>query len=152
MIDARRTPPCHSSPAFFSGRGRSITDFLVAFPFAGRSCIVATLNLAFASKALRSLCEDKSIAERKLGTESAGRLTRRLADLRAAESLADILAGDLVQYLWPATSELSFGLNGFRLVLRVNHQIVPVDDIGDIDWKRVRRVKIVRIEDNHEYS
>jgi len=152
MIDARKKAPCHSSFAAFSGRDRPITDFLVGFPFVGQSCIVSVLNLAFSSKALRSLCEDKSIAERKLGPESAGRLTRRLADLRAAESLADILAADLVQYLWPATSEFSFGLNGFRLVLRVNHHAVPVDDIGDIDWKRVRRVKIVRIEDNHEYS
>src|ERR1700735_1976527 len=136
-----KTP--HSSLAFFPGSDRSFRDFLVAFPFVDQSGIVAILNLAFASKALRSLCEDKSIAERELGVEAAGRLTLRLADLRAAESLADILVGDLVQYLWPATTELSFGLNGFRLVLRVNHHVVPVDNIGDIDWKRVRRVKIL---------
>jgi hypothetical protein len=151
MIEALRKAP-HSSLALSPQFDRLFADGLVAFPFIGQGGIVAILNLAFASKALRSLCEDKSIAERKLGVASAGRLIRRLADLRAADSLADILAGGLVQYLWPETSELSFGLNGSRLVLRVNHHVVPVDDLGDIDWKRVTRVKIVRIEDNHEYS
>lgn len=145
MIEARTV--AQHSPFNVVVRARSsCADAVVSFPFFDQNCIVHFLNLAFATKALRSLCEDKSIAERELGMESAGRLRRRLADLRAARSLADLLAGGLVQDLWPATYELSFRLSGSSLVLRVNHHAVPIDDLGNIDWKRVTRVKIVRIE------
>ena len=146
MIEAHTSGQL-SSLYVFTRLGLSYSDALVVFPFVDQSGIVANLNLAFATKALRSLCENRSIAEGELGTKTAGRLRRRLADLRAAGSLADILSGGLVETFSSKTDELSFDLMGSKLVLRVNHHALPVDDLGNVEWKRVTRVKIMSIEE-----
>jgi hypothetical protein len=146
MIDARtaaQLPPLD----VFARLGPSYSHDPVGFRFVDQSAIVAALNLAFATKALRSLCENRSIAERQLGPKSAERLRRRLADLRAAESLGDILASGLLETFSSETNELSFDLLGFKLVLRINHHALPVDDLGEVEWKRVSRVKVMNIEE-----
>ena len=51
------------------------------------------MELAFATKSLRQLCENEARAKRDLGETVAERLKRRLADLRAAECVKDLVAG-----------------------------------------------------------
>src|SRR4051812_2491142 len=51
------------------------------------------VNLAFETLGLRTLCECQSKAERALGIRPAARLRERLADIRAAEAVTDLVAG-----------------------------------------------------------
>ena len=51
------------------------------------------LILAFASKALREICEDEEQAERRLGKKVAESLKHRLGDLEAAPAATDLIAG-----------------------------------------------------------
>jgi hypothetical protein len=72
-------------------------------------------------------------------------LKRRLADLRAAESVRDLVASPPTQLEDPM--ELSIPMaNGFRLILRSNHLDSPMLDSGSVDWSAVERVKIMRVE------
>ena len=104
------------------------------------------LELAFSTKALRTLCESEVAATDKLGTERAEGLKRRLADLRAAHHAGEVVAGRPRQ---AADSEDHLEVDvsaGSSLVLSSNHTTTPRLDSGAVDWSNVTRVKVLRIE------
>jgi len=108
------------------------------------SAIFDPLHLAFATKALRQLCESEATAKRELGNVAAARLRGRLADLRAAPCASDLVAGH------PRALDgdmMSVALDErFSIVFRANHNATPERSSGGVNWAEVRRVQIVRIE------
>jgi hypothetical protein len=102
------------------------------------------MELAFATKALRSLCEEEGTAVEKFGTKVAAELRARIADLRAADSVADIVAGTPQFFDDDPRMTISV-LEALEIVLRPNHLSVPSDAEGRIDWSRVRRLKIDKL-------
>lgn len=105
------------------------------------------LEISFAEKSLRSLCENSAKAEAALGIEAAIRLQRRLADLRAAGSVKELFIvsfGGMTQKLG---NKLYFNLGGgYSMVVVSNHVVTPLLKSGKIDWKKVRRIKVLKIE------
>lgn len=103
------------------------------------------LELAFESRQLRDICENEAEAKRKLGEGVAGALKRRLADLDAAISPKDLLAGRprLGQDGQTMVIDLC---EGHRIVFAANHPNNPATPNGGLDWARVRRIRILRIE------
>ena len=104
------------------------------------------LELAFNSKELRSVCEHEATAKGALGAEIAEALRRRLADLRAATSIADLIVGN------PHTVEVGsknyLVIHLFRshqIVLEANHPKNPLTDSGQLDWAKVSRIKITHV-------
>lgn len=82
-----------------------------------------------------------------MGAETAEKLKRRLADLRASDTITDVVVG---------TEGTPFGLRGAirsvrigakYILLRANHQKNPVAPSGTVDWTKVTRIKIVDIVD-----
>ena len=111
------------------------------------SNIVPAVELAFATKSVRNLCESKVQADRHLGVAVAERLRRRLSDLRAATSVKDLVAGKPRELARRPQSLFAVQLGGgARLVFRSNHIVTPVLASGNADWSQVTRVKILRIE------
>jgi len=53
------------------------------------------LELSFANRSLRQLCENEITAKRQLGDKASQMFRRRLADLRAVASVMDIVIGKL---------------------------------------------------------
>jgi proteic killer suppression protein len=105
------------------------------------------LELAFADKDLRELCERKSAAEAEFGTAIARCLRRRIAEVRASDNVAAILTGNARPYGRGNTAQYLVDVQGgWRLVLAANHQDPPRLQNGQIDWSRVTRVKILGIE------
>lgn len=105
------------------------------------------LEIAFDSRNLRSLCESESIAQSELGIDVAALLKRRLADLRAATSISDVLAGK--PRIIDANSGKNVKINlaqGRILVICANHPTNPLTSSDLVDWSRVSRVKILDIE------
>jgi hypothetical protein len=101
------------------------------------------LQLAFESKSLRLKCESEAEAIRVLGTGVAAHLKRRLADLRAAESIDDLQTGRLT--LQTDRQTLTIDLSeGYFLVCTPNHATAK-ESGGVPDWSRIRRVKIIKI-------
>jgi hypothetical protein len=105
------------------------------------------LELAFDSRALRTICESEAQAKDKYGTAVAEILKHRLADLCAATSIKDLLVGQ------PRSMEGTDGLwmvldlcKGYRMAFCANHPKNPLTETGQIDWAKVSRVKIMQIE------
>jgi len=107
------------------------------------------LILAFASKTLREICEDEERAEQRFGRRVTESLKHRLADVEAAPAATDLIAG--APQLQNPTSHYSVRLaDGFCLEFAANHVKNPHDKNGNIDWKKVSRIQIVRIGKCHD--
>ena len=104
------------------------------------------MQLAFESKELRSICEDRATAVCELGTETADVLRHRLADLYAAVSIADLIAGNPRIVEANGMSCLIIDLcHGHLLVLKANHIENPLTESGQIAWGKVSRIMVTRI-------
>ncbi len=111
------------------------------------SDMMTALELAFSTKSLRQLCESGAKAKRVLGFSVALKLRRRLADMRAATCVKDLVAGQPRELENPGRRNIVVGLcKGFRIVFCANHNVVPVLNSGGVDWAKVSRVKILRVE------
>ena len=109
---------------------------------------VKQLELAFETKSLRNLCENQSEARQKLGLTVAGKLKRRLADLRAAECVTEMVAGRIRELKGYSSSRIAVELGKSTVVVFVaNHVKTPMLTSGDVDWARVRRIRILSIGD-----
>lgn len=105
----------------------------------------------FASADLKELCEAERRAVRELGRPCARKLFSRLADLKAAENVTELIAGHPHPLKGDRTGQFSVRLEGGkRLVFAPANDPLPVDAKGSIDWRRVTRVSIVFIGDYHD--
>jgi hypothetical protein len=108
------------------------------------------LELAFDSKSLRTLCESEAIATRQLGPEVAEAVKHRLADLRAATSVKDLVAGRLHKLDGTDSRYMVVDLcNDYQMIFCANHPKNPMTKSGELDWAKICRIKILRIERVH---
>jgi len=109
------------------------------------------LELAFESKALRTICESEDHAKRELGPEVAEVLKHRLADLRAGTSIYDLVAGRPRLLDNGDHQRMVVDLcNGYRVVLEANHPNNPVTEADRLAWVKISRIKVLRIESDHD--
>jgi len=102
------------------------------------------LEFAFSTQGLRTLCETEAAADRQLGAECAAALRRRLADLRAASNVAELVAG----HVRPGTAKDQLVIDlvdGAVIVLCANHVKTPRVASHEVDWAKVSRIKFLRI-------
>ena len=112
---------------------------------------VEGMEIAFSTKSLRDTCESEEMLRQKFGPEVAEMLKRRLADLRAASSIKDIVLGNVREV--PGTGGLAMCVDlfdGYRLDFGANHIHNPTLATGKVDWSAVSRIKITRIERPNE--
>jgi hypothetical protein len=77
-------------------------------------------------------------------------LKRRLADLRAAASIEDLVAGQPRELDGSHGQHMVVDLrDGCRVIFCANHPKNPTTENGDLDWAKVSRVRILRIERDH---
>ena len=108
------------------------------------------MELAFVSKLLRTICENEAYAKCKLGPMVAEVLKHRLADLRAATSVKDLVVGRPHGLGGADHQHMVIDLcDDHRMVFCANHPNNPVAESGKLDWPKVSRIKILRIEGNH---
>lgn len=109
------------------------------------------MKLYFRNKRLQKVCESMSEAQRAYGKAVASKLTQRLAELRAAESLADLgkmphagfhlLKGD-------RSGQYALGLpNGWRLIITPR---TSAEAKGPYDLATVREIQIDEVTDYHD--
>jgi hypothetical protein len=106
------------------------------------------LVLSFASKSLREICEDEEPATR-LGKNVIRSLRHRLADLEAAGSVKDLIAGYPRKRSSSGNYQLTLS-DGFCLEFSANHIKNPVGKNEEVDWSRVNRIQIMRIGKCHD--
>jgi hypothetical protein len=105
------------------------------------------LELAFETRLLRTICENEAHAKRELGSQVAEALKHRLADLHAAVSPKDLVAGEPreLEGSGPQRRMIVELCDGHSILFSANHPKNPMTAVGDLDWSRVSRVKILRI-------
>lgn len=110
-----------------------------------------SLEIAFANKSLREICERQLIAERTIGVDSARKLRTRLAEMLEVEYVSELLNGPLVYLDHDPPGRLAIPI-GHRLALFIsaNHVSNPVDRNGMMKWSSVTRIKIVHIGNPYE--
>jgi hypothetical protein len=102
------------------------------------------MELAFATRDLRALCEDLDVARDVLGTPAADQLKARLADMRASDNIQEFLDLGLPGVTIVNESTLTVDLSqGHRIFLKPNHPRTE----ANAEWKHVRRVQVVQIEE-----
>src|SRR5579872_7285183 len=98
------------------------------------------LELAFATKALRDICESGAIAKKKLGPNVADALKRRLSDFQSIASFDEL---PFVAKPKKRSKNVKFDLpDNWELVVTSGHSDNPTLPSGKIDWSQVTRLKI----------
>jgi hypothetical protein len=106
------------------------------------------LELAFATKPIRKLCERVAHAERKLGLHVAGLLFQTLTDLRVAANVSEVFVGAPSEVTIAGRKEMKLNLgDGAYLCFASNHNQKNVAAKRKrSDWSDVTRIQITRIE------
>jgi proteic killer suppression protein len=111
------------------------------------------MEITFKTKKLKKICNEYKLSEKKFGSEQAKKLRLRLDELRAADSLEDIS-----HLPPPRCHELSDNMKGkfsvdlkqpYRLIFEPNEERLPLKDDGGINKERIRKIKILSVEDTH---
>ena len=114
--------------------------------FARPFCSWCRLELAFGTRELRSICENESTAEVTFGSAVAPMIKRRLADVNAATSVDDLIAGNPRYLNIKGRSCLVVNLcDDVCIVFEANHPVNPRTESGAIDWSTVNRIKVTAI-------
>ena len=103
------------------------------------------MEIAFATRKLRTICEDETEPADEFDAGVAKQLKGRLADLRAANTVHDLVVGNPT-IVPGAAPQMTIDLpDGYKLVARPNHHNIRAEEDGSIDWRRVRRLLVVGI-------
>jgi proteic killer suppression protein len=109
------------------------------------------MRINYLDEKLRKLCETRREAEKKLGAECAKKLRTRLSDLDAATHVRELIAGHPHPLERDQPGQFAVNLaGGKRLVFEPDHESIPKDDQGNIDWSQVTSITIVFIGDYHD--
>ena len=111
------------------------------------------MNILFHSRRLQKDCCDLKKSVRRWGARRSKLIRRRLDELRAAETLKDLRSLPT-----PRCHELKGNRKGqlsvdldhpYRLIFEPAEEPVPAKPNGGIDWKKVRSILIIGVEDIH---
>lgn len=109
------------------------------------------MEICFKNRALKALCEQAALAQRKLGTRMARKLRSRLADLEAVPSVAALQAGRPHPLEGKRLGQFTLDLvHPNRLVFVPSREPYSLHKGGGIDWNQVTRVCIIWIGDYHD--
>jgi hypothetical protein len=104
---------------------------------------VTELDLAFATEALRDICESEAIAKKRLGARVAEGLKRRLSDFQSIDNLDELPLSRPKK----SGNNLTFDLpDRWQLVVTSGHSENSMLTSRKIDWSQVSRLKILKIE------
>lgn len=103
--------------------------------------------IQFDTADLRSMCEDAELATQQFGSD-ARLLLSGLADLISAPSLSELPPG-ITEPVAETSIQYRIAAGAFRLIFSPNHKVSPIDKAGNLDARKVTRVKVIMIE-RHE--
>ena len=110
------------------------------------------MDIEFKNSHIRELCENSRSAKQELGEACAKKLHSRIADIQAAASINELIAGK-PHPLTGKKDHMKYSIQldkGTRLLIEPDHRPMPSREDGGIDWTRVTKVKITFIGNYHE--
>lgn len=109
------------------------------------------MKISFLDTDIEALCKQSKLATRKLGAESAKKLQRRLSELFAANTVAELVAGRPHPLERDRAGQYAVDLHGgCRLIFKPVKQPPPPRLDGSIDWAQVDEITIIEAGDYHD--
>lgn len=111
------------------------------------------MRVIFANERLKTELESDKAVRRRWGEPMPKRLRARLADLDASDSLETMrtLPGHVEELTGDRAGQLSLRLVGaYRLLFEVADDPIPRKSDGGLDWRAVRSVRVMGVEDYHD--
>lgn len=109
------------------------------------------MEVYFRDREIERLCLERRRAQQKLGKAGARKLRTRLADLYAASSPEELVAGYPHPLRGDRQGQFAVRLHGgFRLCFEPYEAPCPRTPDGSIDWSRVTTILIVWVGDYHD--
>ncbi|MBC8121563.1 MAG: killer suppression protein [Gemmatimonadaceae bacterium] len=111
------------------------------------------MDITFSGGKFEKECNSVRLLERRYGVPRARRISLRLQQLAAAETLEDLrnLPGRCHELRGDRAGQFSLDLDGpYRLLFVPTNEPLPKKKDGGIAWKGVTAVCILSIEDTHE--
>jgi proteic killer suppression protein len=100
---------------------------------------------------LEKLCLTERQQKKELGAVGAKKLRSRLADIEAAATVRDLVAGRPHPLEGDRDGQFAVNLDGGRrLVFEPDHDPIPYEADGSVAWEKVTAVRIVWIGDYHD--
>lgn len=104
------------------------------------------MEIAFQTKSLRDLCERGDRISKQFGDRVGEAIKARLADLRAASTISDVVAGNPRVLTIDGKPVMSLDVHeSCSLVFCPNHLRVPLLPDASVNWSAVSRIKILKI-------
>jgi proteic killer suppression protein len=110
------------------------------------------VTINFSDNKLEKLINDLKSLQKEYGQIGAKIVRRRLDDLRASTTLADIrhLPGKYHELKENRKGQIAAHLEEpKRLIFVPDHDPVPLTENGAMDWKAINSIKIIEIIDYH---
>lgn len=109
------------------------------------------MKISFLDADIEALCKQSKLATRKLGAESAKKLQRRMSELFAANTAAELVAGRFHPLERDRAGQYAVDLHGgCRLIFKPTKQPPPARPDGSIDWAQVDEITIIEAGDYHD--
>ena len=111
------------------------------------------MELTFANRELRDLCLNDHLARKSFSDDVAEKLKARLADFAAVSFVSDlfVLPGNVRELTGARRGQMVVNLSdGEQLIFQSGHIKERALASGEVDWSRIRRVKILGVENGHE--
>jgi len=111
------------------------------------------MDISFKNRKLEKDLSDEKALIRRYGSEQAKKIQQRLFELLAAENLETLRTLPQVR-----AHELSGNRAGqisldikhpYRLLIKPDYENPPHKDDGGLDWKKITRIKVLKVEDTH---
>jgi len=104
------------------------------------------MEIAFDTRELRKIAESSKNMTNRFGAGPADSLMILLSELRAAESIYELVAVELAFDTDTGRVVTVYTDHGAKVVLEPNHVSVPISDAGQVVWQQVYRIRILGIE------
>ena len=112
------------------------------------------MDIVFKTSKLQKECNDFRLLQKVYGERRARLIRRRLDELRAADTLAEISSlppPRMHQLKGERQGQISLDLDHpYRLLITVANNPVPKKDNGSINLSKVTAVMILSVEDTHD--
>ncbi|MEE1993652.1 hypothetical protein QPL90_19345 [Pseudomonas syringae pv. syringae] len=105
-----------------------------------------TLEISYADKKIRTICDNEAAASRRLPPSVVKSLMRRLEDLSSATDIQDVPFGNPREISGDPPGEFRLDLvEGYFLIFCAVDQVISRTPENTVNWSKVNFVKLLRI-------
>ncbi|MEO5376803.1 MAG: hypothetical protein H7832_03310 [Magnetococcus sp. DMHC-6] len=108
------------------------------------------MKIQYKNQKIEKLCNQQAVAQQTFGKPVAIKLQTRIAEIKAASRVTELIAGDPHPLKGNRLGQFSLSFSeSERVVFKPNQDPIPRHEDSSIDWSQVINIIIVFIGDYH---